>query len=110
MHIVKFVKMHGAGNDFVLIDDRDGKFPVHDHRRIAAMAMRPGGIGCEGVIILQKSLKCDFKMLFSILTAQRPNCAGTARAALLLLRVKLGLQRMIPCVLRLRQALCRPRQ
>lgn len=64
MQGVKFVKMHGAGNDFVLIDDRDGKFPVHDHRHIAAMAMRPGGIGCEGVIILQKSQSCDFKMLF----------------------------------------------
>ncbi len=64
MRGVKFMKMHGAGNDFVLIDDRDGKFPVHDHRRIAAMAMRPGGIGCEGVIVLQKSQDCDFKMLF----------------------------------------------
>jgi diaminopimelate epimerase len=55
MNMVKFTKMHGAGNDFILIDDRDEKFPVHDHRRIAMMASQHVGIGCEGVIILQKS-------------------------------------------------------
>lgn len=61
---VKFVKMHGAGNDFLLVDDRDGTFPVHDHRRIAVMATRPGGVGCEGVILVQKSACADFKMRF----------------------------------------------
>ena len=63
MRPVRFVKMHGAGNDFVLVDDRDGLFPS-EHRLIAAMAMRPGGIGCEGVILVQKSETADFKMRF----------------------------------------------
>lgn len=58
-----FSKMHGAGNDFVMVDDRDGRFPCN-HRRIAALAMRPGGIGCEGVIFLQKSDRADFKFRF----------------------------------------------
>ena len=64
MYIVKFSKMHGAGNDFILIDDRDERFPVDDHRGIAAMATRPDGIGCEGVIVLQKSSNADFRMRF----------------------------------------------
>lgn len=64
MNIIKFTKMHGAGNDFILIDDRDAKFPVHDHRRIAVMASLRIGVGCEGVIILQKSAVRDFKMVF----------------------------------------------
>lgn len=64
MDIVSFSKMHGAGNDFILIDDRDESFPVDDHRGIAAMATRPDGIGCEGVIVLQKSAEADFKMRF----------------------------------------------
>lgn len=61
---VEFTKMHGAGNDFVMIDDRDGTFPVEDYQRVAAMACRPGGIGCEGVILVQKSETRDFKMRF----------------------------------------------
>lgn len=64
MNTVKFTKMHGAGNDFILIDDREGRFPIDDHRGIAAMATRPDGIGCEGVIVLQKSKTADFGMRF----------------------------------------------
>lgn len=63
---MKFTKMHGAGNDFVLIDDRAGEFPSHDHMLIAAMASRRTGIGCEGVILVQKAeaANADFKMVF----------------------------------------------
>lgn len=64
MKMISFVKMHGAGNDFVLVDDRRGLFPCDDHRRIAAMATRPGGIGCEGVILVQRSSVADFRMRF----------------------------------------------
>lgn len=64
MKIVRFTKMHGAGNDFVLIDDREETFPIDDHRGIAAMATRPGGVGCEGVIILRRSDAAGFRMTF----------------------------------------------
>jgi diaminopimelate epimerase len=64
MRNIRFVKMHGAGNDFVVIDDREGVIPCDDHRRIAALATRPGGIGCEGVILVQKSDAADFRMRF----------------------------------------------
>lgn len=63
MRNISFVKMHGAGNDFVLIDDRDESFPA-ETRRIAMLATRRVGIGCEGVILVQKSDKADFKMRF----------------------------------------------
>lgn len=65
MKKIEFTKMHGAGNDFVLVDDRDGGFPVDDHIRMAALAARRTGIGCEGIILIQKPLKSgDFRMSF----------------------------------------------
>ena len=64
MNRVHFVKMHGAGNDFVLVDDRAGRFPAHDHLRLAALAAPRTGVGCEGVILVQSSAIADFKMLF----------------------------------------------
>ena len=64
MKKIHFVKMHGAGNDFILVDDRDGSFPSHDNLRIAALAARRTGISCEGVILVQKSTVADFRMMF----------------------------------------------
>ena len=58
-----FIKMHGAGNDFVLVDDRGGTFPA-DRETVAKIANRPSGVGCEGVILLQRSDAADFKMRF----------------------------------------------
>ncbi len=64
MKKIHFVKMHGAGNDFVLVDDRQGTFPSHDNLRIAALAQRRTGIACEGIILVQRSSVADFRMVF----------------------------------------------
>ena len=64
MNVIHFTKMHGAGNDFILVDDRAGRFPAHDHLRIAALAAKRTGIACEGVILVQKSAVADFRMVF----------------------------------------------
>lgn len=64
MRKIRFTKMHGAGNDFVLIDDRDESFPVHDHLRLAALASPRTGVACEGVILVLPSEKADFRMAF----------------------------------------------
>lgn len=61
---IRFWKMHGAGNDFVLLDDRAGKFPASDRAWIARIAARRTGIGCEGVILIQRSARADFRMRF----------------------------------------------
>ena len=36
---IPFWKMHGASNDFILVDDRDGKFPM-DPKWLARIAAR----------------------------------------------------------------------
>ena len=64
MRRIAFTKMHGAGNDFVLIDDRTETFPVHDHILLAMLAAPRTGIACEGVILVQPSKTVDFRMVF----------------------------------------------
>ena len=60
---INFTKMHGAGNDFVLIDDRGESFPERGNL-IAAMAADRTGIGCEGVVLVRSSSRADFRMTF----------------------------------------------
>jgi len=58
---IPFVKMHGTGNDFVLIDAR--KRRIQDPARLAArMCHRHFGIGADGVIMILESTKADFRM------------------------------------------------
>lgn len=61
---ITFTKMHGAGNDFIMIDDRQGLVPWQDHFLMAALAARRFGVGCEGIILIQASDKADFRMRF----------------------------------------------
>jgi diaminopimelate epimerase len=61
---VPFTKMHGAGNDFILLDDRNLTLPWHDHFLMAALATRRVGVGAEGIILVQPSDSADFRFLF----------------------------------------------
>ena len=47
-----FVKMHGCGNDFVVLDARDRALGITP-ARAAAIAHRRTGIGCDQLIILE---------------------------------------------------------
>ena len=59
---IPFIKMHGAGNDFILVDDRERVFPLDDAAFIQRICCRRTGIGCDGVILLQSSDSADVRM------------------------------------------------
>jgi diaminopimelate epimerase len=52
MSTIDFVKMHGLGNDFVVIDARRAAFPL-DEARAHAIADRKTGIGCDQLIVME---------------------------------------------------------
>lgn len=61
---IPFTKMHGAGNDFIVVDDRALTFPLTDQAFIAGISSRRTGIGCDGIILLQPSASADLRMRF----------------------------------------------
>jgi diaminopimelate epimerase len=61
---VKFHKYQGAGNDFILIDNRK-RIIQHGHRRLFShWCNRHFGIGADGVILLEKESGYDFRMVY----------------------------------------------
>ena len=62
---IPFIKMHGTGNDFIVIDCRDGKLGVM-REELGALAKRlcdrRFGIGADQILLLNNSDKADFLM------------------------------------------------
>jgi diaminopimelate epimerase len=59
-----FWKMHGAANDFVLVDDRAQKFPAGKTEWLAGIMARRTGVGSEGILLIQPSSKANIRMRF----------------------------------------------
>lgn len=59
----KFFKYHGAGNDFLLADNREGLLSLSP-AQISRLCDRHTGFGADGVMLLEKSETKDFKMVF----------------------------------------------
>ena len=61
---LKFTKMSGAGNDFIVFDNRDGKIPAERSELIRRICQRRFSIGADGVLILENSDHTHFKMRY----------------------------------------------
>ena len=57
---IPFVKMHGLGNDFVVLDGRVDALPEIGSGAAAALSDRHTGIGCDQLILLEPSAVADF--------------------------------------------------
>jgi diaminopimelate epimerase len=64
MIMLRFTKMNGAGNDFVLIDNRAGDIHL-DRGQIMRLCDRHRGVGADGILLLEKaSNQADFRMRY----------------------------------------------
>lgn len=92
---IPFRKMHGLGNDFVVIDARAQALPM-TARRAAALANRTTGIGCDQVIVLEPGERADVRMrIFNPDGGEVEACGNAARAVGLLLAGEHGGQTRI---------------
>lgn len=82
---VPFTKMHGLGNDFVVLDGRELAIPPVTERMAKGLADRNTGIGCDQLILLQPSDSADFTMrIFNADGGEVEACGNAARAVALL--------------------------
>lgn len=76
----RFHKMHGLGNDFVVIDARAGGLAMTP-TRAAAIADRHTGVGCDQLIMLEASTHADARMrIWNADGGEVGACGNAARA------------------------------
>src|SRR4029078_9068305 len=62
--MLRFTKMNGAGNDFVMLDNRLGDLQLAADQ-ISRICERHRGVGCDGVVVLERAANgADFRMRY----------------------------------------------
>ncbi len=87
-----FIKMHGLGNDFVIVDARDHPVAM-SAARARAIAQRGTGIGCDQLILLEPSQAADVRMrIFNADGGEVDACGNATRCVVALLGGKASIE------------------
>lgn len=81
--LINFTKMHGLGNDFVMIDAITQSVKLHTHQ-IKRIANRHLGIGCDQVLLIESPIRSTADFYFRIFNAngqEVEQCGNGARCA-----------------------------
>jgi len=83
--IVPFIKMHGLGNDFVVLDARETPLPAMTASVVRALGDRRTGIGFDQLILLEPSQTHDFRVRFFNSDGSEAGACGNGSRAVALL-------------------------
>ncbi|MHB8067951.1 MAG: diaminopimelate epimerase [Desulfobaccales bacterium] len=91
---IPFYKMHGGGNDFVLVDHRRALIPAAEQPRFARrVCARQVGVGADGLILIEGSDKADFRWRFYNADGSEAEMCGNGGRCAARLAVLLGIAR-----------------
>ncbi|QJD96370.1 diaminopimelate epimerase [Mucilaginibacter robiniae] len=73
---LKFYKYQGAGNDFIMLDNRTANIDHHNPQFISKLCDRRFGIGGDGLMLLQNKEGYDFEMIYYNADGQPSSMCG----------------------------------
>ena len=84
MRLIKFIKAHGLGNDFIIIDNFNYKIDL-SNINVRAICDRKIGIGCDQLILIDNSTIADCKMtIFNADGSKAEACGNASRCVALI--------------------------
>lgn len=87
---IHFYKYHGAGNDFILMDNRDRQIALSTEQ-IAFLCHRRFGIGADGLMLLQSIDNADFEMVYFNADGNESTMCGNGGRCIAAFAHKLGI-------------------
>lgn len=75
-----FQKYQATGNDFVIVDNRDGKY-VFNAAQIQKVCDRKFGVGADGIMLIEKHPSLDFNLVYYNADGSASLCGNGSRAA-----------------------------
>ena len=81
---IQFYKYQGTGNDFIILDNRDGKYISLTDSAIETMCHRKFGIGADGLMLLENAEGFDFKMRYHNADGNEGSMCGNGGRCLVL--------------------------
>jgi len=87
---IRFTKMTGSGNDFIIIDNRALKLAKERGRELAMLACRRKvSVGADGLILIENDIEADFRWhFFNADGSEAEMCGNGARCAARFARLK----------------------
>jgi diaminopimelate epimerase len=90
-----FTKMHGLGNDFVVIDARSRSIALSDEQK-RRIADRRRGIGCDQLIVFERSARADvFMRIYNPDGTEAGACGNATRCVAGRLMAENGVERIV---------------
>jgi len=72
---IKFYKYQGNGNDFIVLDNRDGNYHL-TQRQVRHLCDRHFGIGADGLMMVKEANEADFEMVYFNADGQLSSMCG----------------------------------
>jgi diaminopimelate epimerase len=77
---IEFVKMHGAGNDYIYIDTLKNNYDVDFKKLAKAISWRHFSVGGDGLVLIMPSDKADYRMkMFNADGSEAEMCGNAIR-------------------------------
>lgn len=91
---MKISKYQGCGNDFVVVDNRDGRFAANT-KQVTFLCDRRFGVGADGLMLLEEDADSDFKMRYFNCNGAESTMCGNGGRCIALFAHHLGIGSMV---------------